>query len=293
MKRLSSIAAATVALAFSLSVFAGGPGPGDPGTPGNNLPGSSISVSSNGTGVTIYIGIADSSGGSSGNPGGGGGGADYSTWSCTSDLMSIGQASLDWFLKEAPLHPGEAPWVVRCNDQFIGIVWLAVSVGPADIQIVVGAATPVDPVTVATQLLDHVPVPNITVGVNPQVGLAAVPAWFWVDGYNGSPILASDTLGGVTVEVEITPTGYVWKFGDGATLRTTSLGQPYPSTSDIQHTYEQSSLSAGGAFAVTIEVAFSARYRVNGGAWQPLEPISRSFAAPYPVQQLQSILTGG
>jgi hypothetical protein len=31
---------------------------------------------------------------------------------------------------------------------------------------------------------------------------------------------------------------------------------------------------------------------VDGGAWESLEPISRSFTADYPVQQLQSILTG-
>ena len=119
-----------------------------------------------------------------------------------------------------------------------------------------------------------------------------MPAWFWIEGYDGSPIRTSDTLGGTTVEVEITPTNYAWSFGDGATMNTVSLGRPYPQASDIGHSYEQSSLSAGGAFPVTVEISFSVRYRVNGGAWQPLDPISRSFTAAYPVQQLQSVLTG-
>ena len=83
-----------------------------------------------------------------------------------------------------------------------------------------------------------------------------------------------------------------WTFGDGTSLTTTSLGEPYPAESDIQHVYEQSSLAAGGTYTVTVQATFSARYRVNGGPWQSLEPISRSFTTDYPVQQLQSVLTG-
>ncbi len=260
--------------------------------PGGPTADADVNVESNGDGVTIYIGVTDTSPGSSGEPGSSSGGADYSTWSCTADLMSIGQAMLDWFLKEAPKHPGEAPWVVRCNNDFIDIVWLPINIQPADIQIVVGPGEPVDPVSIALELRDHVPVPDITVGVNPGVGLVAVPSWFWVEGYDGAPIQTSETLGGTTVEVEITPNGYRWTFGDGATIETDSLGQRYPSVSDIQHAYEQSSVSTNGAFAVTVTINFSVQYRVNGGAWQALDPITRSFTSPYPVQQLQSILTG-
>lgn len=251
-----------------------------------------VSVESNGDGVTIYIGISDTSPGSSGDGSSGGGSFDAGDWSCTVDIMSIGNASLDWFLEEAPKHPGEAPWILRCNGEFIDIVWLPIAVDPVNIEIIVVPGDPVDPVTIAAELLDHVPVPNITISANPDVGLVALPAWFWIDGYNGAPISASDTLGGVTVEVEITPTSYRWTFGDGATLETHSLGRAYPETSDIRHTYEQSSLAAGGTFGVTVEITFSVRYRVNGGAWQPLAPISRTFSDAYPVQQLQSILTG-
>ena len=40
----------------------------------------------------------------------------------------------------------------------------------------------------------------------------------------------------------------------------------------------------------SVEVTFAARYRVNGGAWVALDPITRSFSNQYPVQQLQSVL---
>lgn len=293
MARLAAIATALIlAMGLMWSVSADDPGPGDPGAPGDNKAGTSLSVESNDDGVTIYIAIDESSPGSSSDPSSGNTGGDPGGWSCTSHPMSIGNATRDWFEQESALHPGEAPWIVWCNDEFIGIVWLPIAIEPQDIQIIVVPGSSVDPASIAAELRDQVLVPDITVGVNPQVGLVAMPAWFWIEGYDGAPIRTSDTLGGTTVEVEITPTSYRWSFGDGATLTTTSLGQPYPQVSDIRHTYEQSSLSAGGAFPVTVEISFSVRYRVDGGPWQPLDPITRSFTAAYPVQQLQSILTG-
>ena len=261
-------------------------------TPSPDLPQADISVESNDDGVTIYIAIDESSPGSSSDPSSGGTSPGSGGWSCSSHPMSIGDAMREWFEEQAPLHPGEAPWIVWCNDEFIGIVWLPNDIEPQDIQIIVVPGVSVDPASIAAELRDQVPVPDITVGVNPEVGLVAMPAWFWIEGYDGSPIRTSETLGGTTVEVEIAPTNYAWGFGDGAAINTLSLGRPYPQASDIRHTYEQSSLSAGGAFAVTVEISFSVRYRVDGGVWQPLDPISRSFTTAYPVQQLQSVLAG-
>lgn len=270
------------------------PSPGDPGDPGDNKSDCAVTyVESGPDGVTIYIAVSETSPGSSGDSSSGDTGSSCGGgWSCTADVMNIGNATREWFERESALHPGEAPWVVRCDNGFMSIVGLPIDVEPSEVSVVVVQGDPVDPASVAAELLDQVPVPAITVGVNPDVGLVALPSWFWVQGYDGLPIRASDTLGGTTVEVEITATGYQWSFGDGTTIESTSLGQPYPEESDIRHTYEQSSLGAGGTFSVSVEITFSARYRVDGGPWQPLDPITRSFTTAYPVQQLQSILTG-
>ncbi len=292
MKRLSALVAVLAALGVLRGVIADGPHPGDPATPGDNLPETSVSVRSSNDGVTIYIGITESSSGSSGDPSSSGGtGPDYSGWSCTASIMTGGLDVLAWLMAEAPLHPGAVPWTVQCSDGFFGVVWVPTDADPANVKVVVGPADPIDPGTIAAELRDHLPVPHVTISANPNVGLVALPSWFWVDGYDRSPIRASDTLGGVTVEVEIAPQHYSWSFGDGTTLKTTSPGRPYPAESDVRHAYEQSSLGAGGAFAVTVEISFSARYRVNGGAWQSLDAITRSLTRDYPVQQLQSVLT--
>jgi hypothetical protein len=271
------------------------PPTGDPFIPGDNKVDASASVQSGPNGITIRIAVTQSS------PGNAGSGAPISTgsgstsgggWNCRADIMNIGNATRSWFESEAPQHPGQSPWVVNCTNGYTNIVWLPNRASSSNVSVVVDTGGPsVDPVTLAEELLDQVPVPDIEIGVNPAPGLVAMPSWFWIEGYDGAPITTTRSLAGVTVEVQVTPTSYRWSFGDGAKLETTSLGRAYPATSEIRHTYEQSSLAAGGKFPVTVVLTFSARYRVSGGAWQSLEPISRSFTSPYPVQQLQSILT--
>ena len=68
-------------------------------------------------------------------------------------------------------------------------------------------------------------------------------------------------------------------------------GSPYPIESDIKHVYERSSPVAGGVYDLRLEITFSARYRVNGGAWVPLAPITQAYTREYPVRQVQSVLT--
>ena len=296
VRLLSAIALATASLSLSaLVALADPPSPGDPGDPRANKPSATTSVQSGPNGVTIRIAVTQSSPGSTGSGAPistGGGSTSGGGWSCRADIMNIGNATRSWFESEAPQHPNQSPWVVNCTNGYTNIVWLPNTASSSNVSVVVdtGGAT-VDPVALAAELLDQVPVPTIEIGVNPAPGLVAVPSWFWIEGYDGAPITASQSLAGVKVEVQITPTAYRWTFGDGAKLETTSLGKAYPATSDIRHTYQQSSLAAGGKFTVTVMLEFSARYRVSGGAWQSLEPIARFFTAAYPVQQLQSILT--
>jgi len=283
---LPLVVAVISALSLVSSARADDPYIPDPGAPAGDA---TVSVDSDGGGVTIYIAVSDTSPGSS-DDSSGGSSDDSGGWSCTSAAMIIGNATRDWFVREAPLHPGDAPWVVNCDNGFMSIVWLPISTQPADVSIVIVPG--VDPASMAADLRDHVPVPDITVGVNPATGLVAMPSWFWIEGYDGSAIRTSDTLGDTTVDVEVGPTGYRWSFGDGEALETDSLGEAYPQESDIRHTYQQSSLADDGAFRVTVRITFSVRYRVDGGPWEPLDPITRSFSAAYAVQQLQSILTG-
>ena len=164
-------------------------------------------------------------------------------------------------------------------------------------------------------LLEDVPLPSVKVRMNPDLGLVAMPTWFWVEGYDGRvfgisrqiniPAEIGDDVPGddvprddprrrptsVTIVVTVGPSRYEWSFGDGTRIVTRSLGKPYPQASDVKHTYEHSSLRAPGGFAVGLTIEFAAEYRVNGGAAQALPPIRQTYESSYRVQEIQPVLT--
>src|SRR5262249_22658852 len=46
-------------------------------------------------------------------------------------------------------------------------------------------ADQVDPQSVARSMFDRLDLPDLRIGMNPRLGLVAVPTWFWVEGYSG------------------------------------------------------------------------------------------------------------
>ncbi len=292
---LACLAAAALALAMPLTVLADDPTPGGAGTPRSNSRTASATVQSGPNGVTVFIRVTHESPGSVPGSSSSTSASTGRTRSCRISAQNIGivLSNSSWYQAEQAAHPDHVFGSVSCDDGFFAFIWIPVGT-PAggSVQVVFVDGAGVDPVAVALELLNHLPIPDVAIQANPATGLVALPSWFWIDGYDGSPISSSDSLSGMTVDVEIEPLVYRWSFGDGTTAETTSLGQRYPAESDIRHVYEQSSLAAGGAYTVTVDVTFAARYRVNGGAWEALEPITRSFSNDYPVQQLQSVLVG-
>lgn len=205
--------------------------------------------------------------------------------------------SAPWDRAGATSHPNATPYLVFQNGVYAGIVWLgpgATQAGlPAGAVAVTGTASPpIDPRQVALSLVRQIPLPDLQVSENPSLGLVGLPSWFWVSGYDGQAFGDSASLPGVTVSVRVWPDRYTWSFGDGVGLTTLSLGKPYPQQSDIQHTYQYSSLRAPGGFPVRLTVEYAAEYRVNGGPPQALPPLQRTYEAGYPVQEEQAVLTG-
>jgi hypothetical protein len=169
---------------------------------------------------------------------------------------------------------------------------------------------------VALDILAQVPMPSIRIRMNPGLGLVALPGWFWVEGYDNRPFGASRTVeippavgpevpvavvaagdprrrgSSFTVDVRVSLARYEWSFGDGGALVTRSLGRAYPAESDIQHTYEYSSLGRPNGFPVALAAEFAAEYRVDGGPAQALPPVRRTYASGYRVQEAQAVLTG-
>jgi hypothetical protein len=70
---------------------------------------------------------------------------------------------------------------------------------------------------------------------------------------------------GRRVDLRIWPSGFRWVFGDGAELASASAGAPYPDLV-ITHAY----LRRGGV-SPRVDTTYSARFRVDGGAWRAVD----------------------
>ena len=245
----------------------------------------------------------------------------------TATPPNISSATRQSWVEQFQQHQNQNPFLIYVDQQFSGLVWVPqssnssnITIGPAPANspppdtAVGGNGGSTDPREVALDALGHVPLPNIQLHMNPALGLVAMPGWFWVEGYDGSPFGTSRTVNippevgpevptsvvpandsrrqgsSFTVEVRIWPTRYEWTFGDGASLTGLSLGKPYPAQSDIQHTYEYSSLRFPNGFPLWLTADFAAEYRVNGGTPQGLPTIRRTYQSTYRVQEVQPVL---
>lgn len=179
-----------------------------------------------------------------------------------------------------PDPDGDAePYVLVCEGRPVGLGWRQPRRPP-------GPRT--TPEAIARWARDEIPMPGVEIRANPGTGVAGLEAWFWADGYSGEPILERRGALGRTIEVEATPTSYLWDFGDGTPfLETKTLGVPYPARSDVRHSYE--GMSAG--FPVVVRFLFDVRYRVDGGDWVPLAPIERVASTSYRVGEIRSVVT--
>jgi len=94
---------------------------------------------------------------------------------------------------------------------------------------------------------------------------------------------------GQQVDVEATPTQFTWHHGDGTSTTTTSPGAPYPSK-EITYSYTD----AHTTVSPSVDVTYSARFRVNGGGWQNIsETVTiQGPATPLRISEATAVLSG-
>lgn len=190
----------------------------------------------------------------------------------TGEIKGLGQVSL-------PTPPDERAFWVMCDGENVGMVWRKITPRSSPRE------TPAD---VADHLRQEIPMPQVSVRINPGVGLAGSESWFWIEGYAGEPITNGTDAFGRAVEVEARPNRYEWTFGDGTTMVFQSTGRAYPERSEIRHVFERA--SANG-YQVTVRFVFEVRYRVDEGAWTPLPGITRTASVAYQVRESQAVIS--
>jgi len=226
--------------------------------------------------------------------------------------LNVGSVATEpggWYTVGRSEHPNSVAMALTVDGQYQDTVWIPesaqnVQFGPApdappDVRPNGNGGT--DPHDVALDMIAHIPLPDIHLKVNPDLGLVAIKEWFWIDGYDGQPFGQSRTVTlpppapglpptSFTVTVRLWPRQYDWSFGDGQDVITQSIGKAYPQESDIQHVYQHSSFAFAQGYPLWLTVEYGAEFRVNGGAPQPLPAIRHTYQAIHRVQEIQSIL---
>lgn len=97
------------------------------------------------------------------------------------------------------------------------------------------------------------------------------------------------TLLGQRVDVEATPARFTWRPGDGNVRTTTTPGRPYPAK-DVTHRYER----AHRTVQASVDVTYTARFRVAGGAWQDIAETITISGPPTPLRVAEAtpVLSG-
>jgi hypothetical protein len=176
-----------------------------------------------------------------------------------------------------------------------------------------------DPQALALNVEHDLGFPPIALKVNPDPGLSQLESWFWAQNYGGEVRTRSGTASethtecrlnagnlecqpvtnSITVDVRETPTRYAWDFGDNRTAQdghpasfstSDGLGRAYTdpyTSSSVQHKYVQSSLKFvdSGGYPIALRITWAAAFRVNGGGWQNLDPVTGMFQSRHQVRE--------
>ena len=92
------------------------------------------------------------------------------------------------------------------------------------------------------------------------------------------------SVGGTSVDVEVTPATYTWNWGDGTTFSTTDPGNPYPNQT-VTHLYA----ATADNVTVTLTTTWTARFKPTGATdWQPVDGYvtTTQTAPPFNIRRL-------
>lgn len=136
-------------------------------------------------------------------------------------------------------------------------------------------------------------VPELVIRHNPEgASLTGIETWFWVEGWDGEPVIETVDVLGFPVLVELYLASVEWDFGDGSRSTTTDLGHAYPEAAGTTHVYTERSTASGAnaAFTASSTVTIEVEVSIGGGPLVPLQPFSQTETAPIIVREAQALL---
>lgn len=174
-------------------------------------------------------------------------------------------------------HPDARFALLLCDGEIVRAVWIS----PDDV-IDLDAAARAE----AQRYVEEVLRPAVSIGANPAAkGLVGLRSWFWVEGFTGQVTAPPITAFGMTIEVRMASGSVSWAFGDG-TVEPGDLGRAYPEESTVQHAHQRA-----GTYTVEAGIELVPEYRVDGGPWLTLPPLTAVASIDHPVEERQAVVT--
>lgn len=94
--------------------------------------------------------------------------------------------------------------------------------------------------------------------------------------YTDRPVFTRTvTLLGYSVDIEATPSEFLWHHGDGTEQATETPGAPYPEM-DVTHQYTDAHVTVHPS----VDVTYRVRWRVDDGAWHGIDETLTATGAP-------------
>lgn len=206
---------------------------------------------------------------------GGGGQRDGCSWSL---LYAPGLDDTPYGTSAGPMpHPEARFALLLCDGQIVRAIWVA----PEDVIDLDGAAR-----AEAQRYVEDVLRPAVSIGANPAAkGLVGLRSWFWIEGFSGQVTAPPITAFGMTIEVRMATGSVTWDFDDG-TVEQGDLGRAYPDESTVQHAHQHA-----GTYTVEATLELVPEYRVDGGPWMTLPPLTAVASVDHPVEERQAVIT--
>lgn len=167
--------------------------------------------------------------------------------------------------------------------------------------IVIWIPARVDPLQLARQALDQVPVPQPGVNMNPPAGrgqVVNVQSWLWINQDQWQPVTASASAGGITVTTTATPDHIEWNMGNGDTIVCAGPGTPYDpnrsaasQSTSCSYTYRHSSAGQpGDHYVLAATVVYRVEWTATGvAAGGVLGPITQTSTMNVRVAEIQAL----
>jgi hypothetical protein len=116
--------------------------------------------------------------------------------------------------------------------------------------------------------------------------LVHLPTIFYT---NPRSVTRTLTLLGQPVQIQATASSFTWHYGDGTSASTTSPGARYPAM-DVTHEY----LDAHVTVQTSVDVTYTARFRVGNGGWQTIPGAVTIPGPPSPlrISEATALLSG-